>query len=136
MQHADCRFSTVNIAALCMHAQMISTITGAVLDSFTLTKPAGWKPDLAGRTSFLANFKQSYFPGGPYVPAQSFSSALKDPASTCFHIPYRPTGTPAAARTLRPQVCTALSWCTALRSGHIRLSLGQLQHPEKMSFQL
>ena len=46
--------------------QMISTITGALLDSFTLTKPAGFKPDVAGRTAFLAGFKQTYFPGGPY----------------------------------------------------------------------
>jgi hypothetical protein len=49
-----------------MHAQMISSITGALLDSYTLTKPAGFKADLAGRTAFLAGFKQSYFPGGPY----------------------------------------------------------------------
>ena len=45
---------------------MISSISGLVLDSFNLTKPVGWKPDLAGRTAFLASFKQSYFPGGTY----------------------------------------------------------------------
>ena len=45
---------------------MISSLSGLVLDSFNLTKPAGFKPDLAGRTAFLATFKQSYFPGGPY----------------------------------------------------------------------
>ena len=48
---------------------MISSISGAVLDSFTLTKPANFKPDLAGRTAFLANFVQTYFPGQNY-PAQ------------------------------------------------------------------
>ena len=55
------------MAKLCM--QMISSIDGTVLDSFTLTKPAGFKADLAGRTAFLANFKQTYFPGQNY-PAQ------------------------------------------------------------------
>ncbi len=49
--------------------QMISSISGALLDSFTLTKPANFKPDLAGRTAFLANFVQTYFPGQNY-PAQ------------------------------------------------------------------
>ena len=46
--------------------QMISSISGAVLDTFTLTKPAGFKPDLAGRTAFVNNFKQTYFPGQNY----------------------------------------------------------------------
>ena len=45
---------------------MISSISGAVLDTFTLTKPAGFKPDLAGRTAFLNSFKQTYFPGQNY----------------------------------------------------------------------
>ena len=49
-----------------MHVQMISSISGAVLDTFTLTKPAGFKPDLAGRTAFLNSFKQTYFPGQNY----------------------------------------------------------------------
>lgn len=48
---------------------MISSISGAVLDSFTLTKPANFKPELAGRTAFLAAFVQTYFPGQNY-PAQ------------------------------------------------------------------
>lgn len=49
-----------------MGVQMISSINGAVLDTFTLTKPAGFKPDLAGRTAFLQSFKQTYFPGQNY----------------------------------------------------------------------
>ncbi len=49
-----------------VHAQMISSISGAVLDTFTLTKPANFKPDLAGRTAFLKSFKQTYFPGQNY----------------------------------------------------------------------
>ncbi len=37
-------------------AQMISSINGALLDSWTLTKPANFKADLAGRSAFVSSW--------------------------------------------------------------------------------
>jgi hypothetical protein len=42
--------------------QMISSISGAVLDSWVLTKPANFNPDLAGRTAFVQNWTPVYVP--------------------------------------------------------------------------
>lgn len=68
---------------------MISSISGAVLDKFTLTKPANFKPDLAGRTAFLANFVQTYFPGQNYPAQIRYLEQTGEPAECsavqCMH---------------------------------------------------
>ena len=46
--------------------QHISSISGAVLDTWTLKKPIGFKADLAGRTAFVNSWKPTYVPGAPY----------------------------------------------------------------------
>ncbi len=47
-------------------AQMVSSITGKVFDSWTLTKPAGFKADVAGRTAFVKLWVPQYVPDAPY----------------------------------------------------------------------
>lgn len=61
-------------------AQMISSITGKVFDSWTLSKPAGFKPDLAGRTAFVNNWKPTYVPGAPYPQGGTSLETQGDPS--------------------------------------------------------
>ena len=44
------------------YCQEISSITGNLLDEFTLKKPAGWLPDTAARASFASSFVSTYVP--------------------------------------------------------------------------
>ena len=46
---------------------MTSSMSGMVLDNFVLTKPAGWQPDVTGRTAYLDDVFVSNYTGSTIV---------------------------------------------------------------------
>ena len=90
---------------------MISSINGAVLDTFALTKPAGFKPDLAGRTAFLSSFKQTYFPGQNYPASIGY---LEQTGAQAVLVQQRQDSSPETVSTVlesRPCLLHHTIWC-------------------------
>lgn len=67
---------------------MISSINGAVFDSWTLTKPANFKADVAGRDAFVKSWVPQYVPGAPYPKGGTSLETQGAPAH--MHASYNP----------------------------------------------